>query len=498
MENNLLLDSLHTHRILLGILFLIGAILPLAAITLWYLSSRLNGYVDQLAEAPRALLHHTSTSMRQRRRMLLYAILIAFALRLAVVPFVYDEWMSPYMVAHYEQGNVAQALLSGHGFGSPFLSQQPSAVMPPVYPIIVAAVFALAGIHTAPSMLILLALNCFFSALACHPIWLFAKRSFGPRRARWALWLWVFSPYGIYFSAEWPWSTHLLLLALCWQIVVAQNMERSTKPALWAFAGLLAGFTALVEPSAIVVSTLLFVLALCKNHGAKKLLCMRAALAMAVLLLGIAPWMLRNALVFHRFIPMRDGMGLEMYLGNNGDSFHWRTGTLHPNHNASELAEYRNGELAYMDHKSLQASQYIHAHKIWFLWMSARRAQYLWTGYWSFDPAYLAEEPLDLANVPFTSAITMLSLLGLIVLYGRSRFDAFRYGGILMFYPALYYFSHPEAYRMRPLDPIFGMLSGVAIVWIIDLVTAYRHSAQLQPVTIAEDGSFAHLAHDAE
>ena len=56
-----------------------------------------------------------------------WIVLAALAIRLAVVPFVFDEWMSPYNIAHYEQGNVARALLAGHGYGSPFLSGHTSA-----------------------------------------------------------------------------------------------------------------------------------------------------------------------------------------------------------------------------------------------------------------------------------------------------------------------------------------------------------------------------------
>ncbi len=98
-----------------------------------------------------------------------WMVLVALAIRLAVVPFVYDEWMQPYFIHHWEQGNVARALLAGHGFGSPFLSNQPSAIMPPVYPLILAGIYLLFGIHTLPSILAALSLNCLFSALATIP-----------------------------------------------------------------------------------------------------------------------------------------------------------------------------------------------------------------------------------------------------------------------------------------------------------------------------------------
>ena len=102
---------------------------------------------------------------------------------------------------------------------------------------------------------------------------------------------------------------------------------------------------------------------------------------------ALSPWMIRNALVFHRFIPMRDNMGLELWMGNNGYDLRWTSDDIHPLHDAQELAAYNSmGELAYMNLKSQQANAYIHDHPAWYAWMSLRRAVYIWTGYWSFNP----------------------------------------------------------------------------------------------------------------
>jgi 4-amino-4-deoxy-L-arabinose transferase-like glycosyltransferase len=394
-----------------------------------------------------------------------WMVLVALAIRLAVVPFVYDEWMQPYFVSHWEQGNVARALLAGHGFGSPFLSNQPSAIMPPVYPLIVAALFFVFGIHTLASILAALSFNCLLSSLACIPVFLMARRSFGPRVALWAGWGWAFSPYGIYFSAEWAWSTHLLLLCLCWMLYLAQDLEQSSKLRLWAGFGLLAGFAGLTEPSILILVPFLLALAAWRLARAGKRWFLPGLVASLTLAAAISPWMIRNAVVFHRFIPMRDSMGLEMWLGNNGYSRHWRSGNLHPNHDPAELAEYNGrGELAFMAHKARQAHEFIHAHPGWYAWMSARRALYLWTGYWSFGSSYLAGEPLDVANVPVCTCLTLLGFIGLFLAWRRHPFEAFRYGGVLFLFPLMYYFSHPEAYRMRPVDPLIVILGCYAIL----------------------------------
>ena len=393
-------------------------------------------------------------------------MLIGLALRLAVIALPsFEDLMDADHIHAWEQGNTAEALLAGRGFGSPLVSLQSSAILPPVYPLIVAACFYLFGIHTAASILAIHAIDCLVNVLACWPIFLLARRSFGERVAWCAAWVWAFFPYGIYFSAAWAWSTHLLLLCLCWLLVLAQKMEESPRLALWVGFGLLAGFAGLTEPSVLTVIPFLLALACWRLRREGQRWFVPGCVASVVMMAALSPWMIRNALVFHRFIPMRDSMGLELWMGNNGYDLRWTSDDLHPLHDAQELADYeRMGELAYMDHKMQQAKAYIHTHRAWYAWMSFRRAVYLWTGYWSFDPDYLALEPMDPANIPFATCLTLLGILGVIVAWRERPFEAIRYAGVLFFFPAIYYFSHPEPYHLRTLDPVLVVLGCYAIL----------------------------------
>ena len=403
-------------------------------------------------------------------RPVLIAILVAFALRLAVVPFnrfLFEDLMDANHIHAWEPGNVAEALVAGRGFGSPFASNQLSAIMPPVYPLVVAVLFKVFGVHTAPAIYAAHILDCVIGALGCIPVFLIARRSLGERAARWAAWGWALSPYGIYFAAAWAWSTHILTFCLLWLIYLALRMEKSDSVGLWAGFGVLAGFAGLTEPSILVVVPFLMVLACYRLRREGKRWVAPGFAASVALMAMLSPWMIRNAMVFHRFIPMRDSMGLELWMGNNGYTTRWTSDDLHPLHDADELADYnRMGELAYMDHKSRQAHAYIDAHPGWYAWMSARRAIYLWTGFWSFNPKYLAMEPTDPANIPFATTMTLLAIAGLAVLWRRDRFSAMRYGGILFLFPAMYYFTHPEPYHMRTLDPLMVILAaGAVLAW---------------------------------
>ncbi len=416
------------------------------------------------------LTENGPTSPKDRRagmrRRLAVVLLIALALRLAVLPLPnFENLMDADHIHAWEQGNVAEALLAGRGFGSPLMSNQPSAIMPPVYPLIVAVMFHFFGVHTPASILAVHVFDCLINTLACIPIFLMAHRSFGERAGWWAAWGWAIFPYGIYFSAAWAWSTHLLLLCLCWLLVLAQHMEESPRLALWAGFGLLAGFAGLTEPSVLVVIPFLLVLACWRLAREKKRWMLPGIVASVAMAAALSPWLIRNAMVFHRFIPMRDSMGLELWMGNNGYDLRWTSDDLHPLHDAQELAAYNSmGELAYMNYKEQQAKAYIRDHPAWYVWMCVRRSFYIWTGFWSFDRDYLKLEPMDPANIPLATCLTLFGLLGLLTASNDKSLEVIRYAGVLFLFPIMYYFTHPEPYHLRPLDPLFVILGCYALL----------------------------------
>jgi 4-amino-4-deoxy-L-arabinose transferase-like glycosyltransferase len=391
-------------------------------------------------------------------------VLVALAVRLAVIPFVYRDWMDPFVLEHWAFGLIARSIASGHGFGSPFAQTGPSALLPPVYCYLLAGIFKVFGIETKASILAALSLNSLFSALACIPVYLLARQAFGQRVAKWAGWGWAFSPYGVYYGADWAWSTCLVTLELACLFLFAWNLENSTRTRDWILFGLLGGFAAMTEPVTLAVVPLLGLWTLYRRfrrRGPWKAPVIAAAFAALAVM---SPWLIRNYELFHRFIPVRSGFGLELYIGNNGYSQRWVNSSLHPNHSDTELSEYeRLGEIAYMDHKLRQAKDYIHTHPVWFAWMTLRRIVYMWTGYWSFDRNYLKDEPLDPPNILVNTTMTVLGLIGLLRVYKRDFALGTHFAIVLLFFPMTYYVSHPETYYFRPVDPLMVVLAAVTV-----------------------------------
>lgn len=392
-------------------------------------------------------------------------VVIAIAIRLAVIPFLYHEWMDPFVLEHWAFGRIARSIASGHGFSSPLADTGPSALLPPVYAYIVAGIFKIFGIETRSSIIATLSLNSAFSALTCVPVFLLAKQAFGDRAARWAGWGWAFSPYGIYYGADWAWSTCLVTLELCWLFLFAWRLESSSRTRDWLLFGFLGGIAALTEPVTLSVVPLLGLWTLYRHYRARQRWMVPLLAATLPAFAVISSWIGRNYQTFHGFIPIRSGYGLELYIGNNGYSTRWVNSALHPNHSDAELAEYeRVGEMAYMDHKRQQATDFIRSHPGWYVWMTCRRIVYMWTGYWSFDRAYLKDEPLDPPNIFVNTTLTILGLLGLHRIFQRDAALAIRFAIVLVFFPLAYYFSHPETYYFRPVDPLIVVMAAVALV----------------------------------
>lgn len=390
--------------------------------------------------------------------------LVALAIRLAVIPFLYHDWLDPFVLEHWAFGRIARSIATGHGFGNVFAQTGPTAVLPPVYAYLLAGIFKILGPETTPSILAALSLNCVFSALTCIPVFLLAKQAFGERVAKWAGWGWAFSPYGVYYGADWAWSTCLLTLELSCLFLYAWKLEKSCRRGDWLTFGALCAVAGLTEPVALSVLPLLGLWTLWRRYRQNKpwkLQLVAAALAGGIVL---TPWIGRNYMLFHRLIPVRSGFGLELYIGNNGYSTRWVNSALHPNHSDAELGEYeRMGEMAYMDHKLEQGKEYVRSHPGWYAWMTCRRIVYLWTGYWSLSRDYLKDEPLDPPNIFVATTMTVLGFLGLPRVFRRDLALGVRFAIVFFFFPLTYYFTHPETYYLRPIDPLIVVLAAVAI-----------------------------------
>jgi 4-amino-4-deoxy-L-arabinose transferase-like glycosyltransferase len=410
------------------------------------------------------------------RTRLFWMFLVALALRLMVMAFVYPQRTNPFR-DHWrcggEAGRIARSIAEGKGFGNPlFADTGPTSWLAPIYPYLLAGIFKLFGIYSVASTIAALSVGCFFSALTCIPIYLIADECFGESAAVWAGWGWALFPYAIYFSADFIWHTALSTLLMSLVFLSALRLQRSRGLASWIAFGVLSGWGALTDPIIISVVPFLGAWACFRRHKSG-----RAWLApgFAVLLsvsFVISPWFVRNYLTFHKFIPFRSCLGLELYCGNNADTWHWGPPGYHPSDNPKEWREYQQlKEIGYTERKMQQGFLFIRTHRALYIVQSLRRIVYFWTGLWSFSRRYVAQERWDPLNMLLTTAMTVLAGLGLWRAFQLRFPTAIPYLLVFIFFPITYYLTHPEDYYRRPIDPLFVALAAFAI-------TSWRSGAE--------------------
>lgn len=428
-----------------------------------------------------------SFHIRSAAILLTSMVCCAFVLRIAVVASSFLSVAAPsYDHGQFgaEMGWVARSLASGHGFSSPFSpTTGPTALVPPLFPYLLAQVFRIFGVYTAKSALAILSLDSLFSALTCIPIYLSLKYIAGERPAQLAGWLWAIYPFAIYFSGTqvWDYALTSFLFATCFCFV--QRLHLQERVSVWFGFGILYGVTALSNPSVLSIFPFLLLTALwkVKRVGGRWLL--HGIVTVIAITLVVGPWAVRNDRVMHAASPVRDGFWLEFWAGNSGDTFTSNPAWAHPASNPVEMQKFETeGEVAYLAHKRTIAMNFVRHHPLFFAGVSLRRTVRFWTGFWSFRPNYLQSEPLDVPNVFFCTSITILMLRGIWRWWKEDRNYATPYLILLIVFPLPYYLTHSSMDYRQPIEPQIVALVAIGIFGFKN----WPATAQSQEVDVIE------------
>jgi len=404
--------------------------------------------------------------------LLLRMVAAAFVLRMIIVALVFRDLPDP---AHnfggfgWEMAWVARSIATGHGFGSPFWPLTgPTALVPPGFPYLLAAVFRIFGLYTLHAAFAILSLDAFFSALTCIPIYFIARDCASIRIARYAGWAWVVYPFSIYYSTVvWEWALTALLFSTCLAILL--RLHTIERTGVWIAFGFLYGITALINPAVLSVLPFLFAITLWKRYRFRLPWLTKAALTTLTVIAVLTPWTVRTYRTMHVLVPIRDNYWLELYAGNNGDTFESNTASVHPASNDAELQAFeRLGETGYLASKHRLAADFVTHHPLWFVAESLRRAFRYWTGFWSVNPRYLRKEPLDIPNFFFCTTVTLLMLRGMGRFWQYHRSAALPFVALIAIFPITYYLSHASMDYRQPIEPAILILAMIGAFGLVE------------------------------
>ena len=203
--------------------------------------------------------------------------------------------------------------------------------------------------------------------------------------------------------------------------------------------------------------------------------------ALIVAGLVVLPWVGRNYAVFHKFIPIRGNLGLELWVGN----VQWREWETeprweppHPSNDPLELERLIElGEAKYFDEKMKSALAWMKEHPGEFAGLAARRFSAFW-----FPPTSKWWHPMGRSTwfkSLFLWSLSALALLGLV------RLLAVRHPSRWALLTFLLCFSLPYAFTLIDLRyryPVTGILFLLAADFVLQMrwhKPGWSHSASV-------------------
>ena len=310
------------------------------------------------------------------QRFLILIFLLALALRLGYALFfpwdLTGDRFDPGQLFQDERvyDETATNLLDGKGF----VSSSDVAVLPPVYPVFLAGVYAVFG-HSFTAVRIV---QVVISALTCVVVYYLGKGAFNRGVGRLAAVISVCYPFFL------VWTRALLTETLTAFLVAVgvlwlQKTACQTSAVNCIVAGCIWGSAALLRGNMALFLPLLLLWALLEFGPTPTALRVGTSTLLTAGLL-IAPWAVRNYVQYRELVLVSSHGGLNIYNGNNPYSspyvpYDSQTVRMEP-----EVAAWLQGPISIeMDNELLnRALRYIVAHPRTFLWSAYGRLTVFW------------------------------------------------------------------------------------------------------------------------
>ena len=382
-------------------------------------------------------------------------VFLALATRLVVVWYTLARMPTGWLFTRgLEMDFVARSLLAGEGFSSPYgPSTGPTAMISPAYPFFIAGVFRIFGVHSVTSALVVLGVHIALNLATAWLILFLARRFAQEDAALLVAAFWCCSPPMMWMPTVF-WETSFSTCFLLGFVALALGVTRNTGAGRWIACGCACAVAGLFNPALLPSAFALFGWAAYKSGRAKW---HRPALALAAFLLLYSSWPLRNARVFHAFIPTRSTFGYDLWMGNRPGADGSSDESLFPSFNPEGLADYKQrGEMDYFAHKEAQAKEYIGAHPDFFARLTLLRIARYWTG--------TGNRRSSVLFALHATTTTLFGLAGLIgLLRSRWREGAVFFAVPLALFPLPYYVSHAEFKYRLIVDPLLCVLAAHAL-----------------------------------
>jgi len=231
-------------------------------------------------------------------------LIAAFVLRVAIGLAAIDGYR-PTVGDPSDYVEIAERLLAGEGYALPWSAQprigvkQPAvatAYRPPLYPLFLAGVFAVAGHRLSAVVVVQAALD----TVSCLLIGRIALATFGSAAGVFAVW-WAALYPGLWIHVTRIWAECLFVFLAVALLFVASREARTPSRGGPLAAGALLGLLCLTRPNGVFFLPAVGVCVVGYRSVSRTLT--RLVLFVAAAVVVVLPWAARNYLEFHRWIP---------------------------------------------------------------------------------------------------------------------------------------------------------------------------------------------------
>src|ERR1700741_2942717 len=139
-----------------------------------------------------------------------FALVLRLAIMIATSSYRLGNSIDDHFAFGTEMGRVARSLAEGNGFSSPMPSPTgPTAIVGPIYPLLLALIFKIFGIYSIGSAIVILTLQCIFASATCFFIYLCGRDTVGDTAGKLAAFLWAIFPLNVLFATTRIWETSI-------------------------------------------------------------------------------------------------------------------------------------------------------------------------------------------------------------------------------------------------------------------------------------------------
>jgi 4-amino-4-deoxy-L-arabinose transferase-like glycosyltransferase len=365
----------------------------------------------------------------------------------------------------YEMSRMAGMVASGAGFSSPFsVVSGPSAIVPPGYPLLLAAIFRVFGIRTTASAFVTIALQEIMAGAVCVLIYYIGRRALGEPAGVAGAWIWALYPSATIVPGVFLWDATLTALLATLGFLLAMRLDAGERRD-WIIFGLLWGAAGLVNPSVLPVFGVLMLRSCWQRRRIALPWRGRAIACLLITIALLTPWTVRNYRVFGKLVPIRDNFGMELWIGNHAGGDGTMQLLLHPVGSLAETEQFRRrGELGYIAWKQQQAVEFISGHPLQFLGLTWKRFVWFWSGV------------QGLTIVWDCMLVALLALAGLARLARLNRGELARFALPLLIYPLPFCLTHADLKYRHTIEPLLALLAGFAIAGAVASLRGLRSS----------------------